>query len=197
MTPLETAAVLFTLLNVWLTVKENIWCWPTGIVGVTLYGFVNYEARLYSNTALQVIYLVLSIHGWYEWLHGGAHKTPLTITRASRRTLALCLVSAVVISAVLLLVLRATTGAALPVWDASTTAFSLVAQWMMNEKLVENWLLWLAVDIVYVPIYAVRSYNMTAALYAIFCLLAWKGYVDWRRSSKENQRSEVELGIRS
>jgi nicotinamide mononucleotide transporter len=197
MTPLETAAVLFTLLNVWLTVKENIWCWPTGIVGVTLYGFVNYEARLYSNTALQVIYLVLSIHGWYEWLHGGAHKTPLTITRASRRTLALCLVSAVVISAVLLLVLRATTGAALPVWDASTTAFSLVAQWMMNEKLVENWLLWLAVDIVYVPIYAVRSYNMTAALYAIFCLLAWKGYVDWRRSSKENQRSEVELGFRS
>ena len=63
MTPLETAAVLFTLANVWLAVKENIWCWPTGIVGVILYAFVNYEARLYSNAALQLIYLALSIHG--------------------------------------------------------------------------------------------------------------------------------------
>jgi nicotinamide mononucleotide transporter len=96
-------------------------------------------------------------------------------------------------SAILFVVLRATTGAALPVWDASTTAFSLVAQWMMNEKLVENWLLWLAVDIVYVPIYAVRSYNLTAALYAIFCLLAWKGYVDWKRSAKEIRRQKSEI----
>jgi nicotinamide mononucleotide transporter len=184
MTPLETAAVLFTLANVWLAVKENIWCWPTGIVGVILYAFVNYEARLYSNAALQLIYLALSIHGWYEWLHGGANRGELSVTRASLRIITVCLASGLLMSGILLLVLRATTDAALPLWDASTTAFSLVGQWMMNEKLVENWLIWLAVDIIYVPIYAYRSYPMTAGLYAIFCALAWKGYVEWKRSSR-------------
>jgi nicotinamide mononucleotide transporter len=190
MTPLETAAVLFTLANVWLAVKENIWCWPTGIVGVILYAVVNYEARLYSNAALQVIYLVLSIHGWYEWLHGGTNRSQLTVTRAGLRTLSICLGAGLLMSGILVLVLRATTDAALPLWDASTTAFSLVAQWMMNEKLVENWLLWLAVDVIYVPIYAFRSYPMTAALYAIFCLLAWKGYVDWKRSVRSVPASD-------
>lgn len=184
MTALETTAVLFTLANVWLAVKENIWCWPTGIVGVILYAFVNYEARLYSNAALQLIYLALSVHGWYEWLHGGANRSELTVTRASPRIMAICLAVGLLMSGILVLVLRATTDAALPLWDASTTAFSLVGQWMMNEKLVENWLVWLAVDVIYVPIYAFRSYPMTAVLYAIFCLLAWKGYVEWKRSSR-------------
>src|ERR1700687_42409 len=98
-TPLAIAAVLFPPANVWLAVKENIWTWPTGIVGVTLYLVVNYQARLYSNAGLQVVYLVLSIHGWYEWLHGGTNRTELRITHASRRVLVACAITGAVMTA--------------------------------------------------------------------------------------------------
>ena len=76
----KIAAVIFTLVNVWLAVKENIWTWPTGIVGVVLYTFVFYWRKLYLNAWLQIVYFVLSIHGWYEWLHGGVNKSERRIS---------------------------------------------------------------------------------------------------------------------
>lgn len=182
MSPLEIVAVLFTLANVWLMVKENIWGWPAAIVGVTLYALVNYEARLYSNAGLQIVYLVLSVHGWYEWLHGGENRSALVVTRTSRRAWMICLVAGFAGTIALLFLLRTPGDAALPFWDAFTTAFSLVAQWMMNKKLLENWILWLLVDIIYVPIYAARTYYLTAGLYAVFCVIAWRGWVEWKRS---------------
>ncbi len=182
MTPLEIVAVLFTLANVWLMVKENIWGWPAAIVGVSLYAVVNYQAHLYSNAGLQIVYLVLSVHGWYQWLHGGADKTELRVSRTSRRAWILCLLAGIAGTGVLILLLRTPGDAALPFWDAFTTSFSLVGQWMMNKKLLENWIVWLVVDIIYVPIYAARSYHLTAGLYAVFCVLAWRGWVEWKRS---------------
>lgn len=182
MTPLEIAAVAFTLVNVWLAIRENIWCWPVGIVGVALYTIVNYEARLYSNAGLQIVYLVLSVHGWHEWLHGGVNRGELHVRRTTRRQWLGCGVASILGTAALMLFLRATTDAAQPFWDASTTAVSLVAQWMMNEKLLENWVLWLLVDIVYVPLYVARSYPLTAGLYALFCVMAAAGYFQWKRS---------------
>jgi nicotinamide mononucleotide transporter len=183
MTPLEIAAVLFTLANVWLAVKENMWTWPMGIVGVALYTAVNYQAKLYSNAGLQIVYLALNIHGWYEWMHGGVNRSELRITRVSRRVAAICLAAGVALTAGLMVLLHWATDAAVPFWDASTTAFSLVGQWMMNEKITENWIVWLAVDIAYVPIYGLHGYRLTAVLYLIFCWMAWKGWVEWKRSA--------------
>ena len=85
-TPLEIAAVAFTLAGVILAIYENIWTWPTGIAGVLLYLVVNWRAHLYANAILQIVYFVLSIHGWYEWLHGGENKTELHVSRATPRT---------------------------------------------------------------------------------------------------------------
>jgi len=73
-TPLEMAAVLFTLINVWLAIKEKIWTWPAGIASVLLYLVVFWRSHLYLNAGLQIVYFVMSIHGWYEWLHGGVEK---------------------------------------------------------------------------------------------------------------------------
>jgi nicotinamide mononucleotide transporter len=182
LTPLEIIAAIVTLANVWLAVKENIWTWPAGIVSVTLYGFVNYQARLYSNAGLQLVYLVLSIHGWYEWLYGGEKKSQLRVRRASPRAWLGCTIAAIAGTVILLRVLPAMS--AHPFWDASTTAVSLVAQWMLNEKLLENWLLWLIVDLVYVPLYFSQHLQVTAILYAIFCVLAVRGLIDWRRSMR-------------
>jgi nicotinamide mononucleotide transporter len=181
-TPLESVAFLFIAANVWLAAKENIWCWPTGIVGVALYFVVNYQAGFYANAGLQVVYLILSIHGWYEWLHGGVNKTELHVSRTTRREWQWCMAAGIVLTGVLMVVLRLVEGAAQPFWDASTTAFSLVAQWMLNKKLVENWILWIVVDVIYVPLYFYRSLPLTAILYIGLTVLALKGYLDWKRS---------------
>jgi len=181
-TPLETAAFLFTAVNVWLAAKENIWCWPTGIGSVILYFFVNYQAGFYANAGLQIVYLGLSIHGWYEWLHGGMNRTELRVSRTSARRWIWCISAGVVLTAILMVVLRLVEGAEQPFWDASTTAFSLVAQWMLNKKLFENWALWIIVDVIYVPLYFYRGLSLTAILYAILTLIAVKGYLDWKRS---------------
>lgn len=179
--PLELVAIVFTLANVWLAVKENMWTWPAGIVSVVLYGIVFYQSKLYANAGLQVIFFILSIHGWYEWLRGGVNKTELRVRRTTRRQWIGCVIAGIVLTALLMWLLNVVSGSA-PFSDAVTTAFSIVGQWMLNEKLLENWLIWLAVDLIYVPLFIFSGRVPSAALYAFFCVLCVKGLIDWRRS---------------
>lgn len=182
MSVMEIVAALFGAVSVYLSVRENIWSWPTAIVNVFLYIFVFFEAKLYADMGLQVVYLVLSFYGWYQWLYGGKGRTALTVSRTPR-TLALVFFAAGCTFAVVLgFALRAGTDAALPFWDASTTSFSLLAQWMMTRKLLENWLIWIAVDVVYVGMYINKMLYPTAALYAVFLVLAVLGYFQWKKS---------------
>lgn len=181
-TPLETLAALFGAVSVYLSVRENIWSWPTAIVNVTLYIFVFLQARLYADMALQVIYIAISIYGWYEWLHGGAGKKALPVTRGTAR-LAVRLVAVGAVSVLLLgTILGRHTDAALPWLDSTTTVTSLIAQWMMARKILENWLVWVAVDVVYIGMFLYKSLVLTAALYAVFLVLSAMGYARWRKS---------------
>lgn len=168
-TPLEMAAVIFTLINVWLAIKEKIWTWPAGIASVLLYFVVFWRSHLYLNAGLQIVYFVMSIHGWYEWLHGGANKGELTITHASSRMWAVLMSIGVGITLILLWLLRLTAhDASLPIWDAVTTSFSLVGQYMLNMKIVQNWLIWALVDVIYVVMFIDQKLYPTAILYAFF-----------------------------
>ena len=184
MSTLEILAAVIGAISVYLSVRQNIWSWPTAIVNVLLYTIVFYEARLYADMGLQVIYAVLSVYGWYEWLHGGENRTELHVTRTGARVWAVLL--AVGVAGALLLggVFHYGTDAAFPFLDSALASWSLVAQWMMTRKLVENWLVWIAVDVVYVPLYAVKQLYPTAVLYAVFLVLAVKGWLDWRRSMR-------------
>ena len=179
--PLEGIAAVFGVISVFLSTRQNIWSWPTAIVNVTLYTIVFYEGRLYGQMGLQTVYLALSAYGWYQWLHGGEQKTPLHVSRASPRLLtglaALNIVSWVALAAIL-----RRTDAALPWLDALLTTTSLIAQWMMTRKILKNWLLWIAVDIVYVPMFVSQHLYATALLYGAFLVLAVMGIVEWRRS---------------
>jgi nicotinamide mononucleotide transporter len=170
------------VLAVRLTARENVWCWPVGIVNVTLSGVVFLHARLYSSTALQVVYLVLSVYGWYEWLHGGKDHGRLQVSHTPARWLAGLLVAGVTVSVLLGSFLRYRTDAALPFWDAGTTAFSLVAQWMITRKWVESWMVWIPVDVVYVGMYLSQGLHAFTGLYAVFLALAVLGLLEWRRS---------------
>ena len=182
MSPLELFAALFGAVSVWLSVRQNIWSWPTAIVNVVLYSLVFHEAKLYADMGLQVVYAILSVYGWYEWLYGGAGRTELHVTRTRPRLAALLALIAIAGSAMLGVVLHRASDAALPFMDSFLSSTSLVAQWMMTKKLLENWLVWIAVDVLYVGMFIYKELYLTAGLYAVFLALAVKGYIDWRRS---------------
>jgi nicotinamide mononucleotide transporter len=180
--PYEIAGALFGALAVWLTARENVWCWPIGLLNVGLYVVVFHEARLYADMGLQVVYAVLCVYGWHAWLHGGKDQGVLEVSRTPVPWRAPLFLAGSAVSVLLGFLLRRHTDAALPYWDSSTTAFSLVAQWMQTRKWLENWLVWIAVDVVYVGIYLYKDLLATAALYAVFLALAVVGYRAWRRS---------------
>ena len=185
MSTLELVAALLGAISVYLSVRQNIWSWPTAIVNVAVYAFVFYQAKLYADMGLQVIYAALSIYGWYEWLHGGENRTELHVTRTAPRLGALLTVIALAGSAVLGVLLRGATDAALPFMDSFLSSTSLVAQWMMTKKKLENWLVWIGVDVLYVGVFIFKHLYITAGLYAVFLALAVRGYIDWRRSMAE------------
>lgn len=184
---LEVVAALFGAVSVYLSARQRLASWPTAIVNVLLSAVVYYRARLYSDTGLQGVYFVLSVYGWYEWRFGGANRTELPVAATPRRQAPLLVaLTAAGALALGLLTTRYTDVLAhnqpwVPWTDATLTAASLVAQWMMTRKLVENWLVWIAVDVVYVPLLAYKGLYAFAVLYAVFLGLAVKGYVDWRR----------------
>ncbi len=179
---LELVAAVFGAVSVYLSVRQNIWSWPTAIVNVGLYAIVFFEAKLYADMGLQVIYVVLSVYGWYEWLYGGENRTTLRVTRTGSRLGALLALIALSGAALLGVVLRGATDAALPFMDSFLSSTSLVAQWMMTRKKLENWLVWIGVDVLYVGMFIYKHLYITAGLYTVFLVLAVRGFIDWRRS---------------
>jgi len=181
-TILEWTAVGFGVVAVWLTVRQNPWCWPLGIVNVSLFAALFWRERLYADAGLQLVYVGLSAYGWWAWVRGGPFPGQLRVRRTPRRALVLLALLVTALFLVLGLGLKRAPDASLPFWDAGTTAGSLVAQWMQTKKWLESWALWIAVDVVYVGMYLAKDLLPTAALYAVFILLAALGHREWSRS---------------
>ena len=186
---LEILAVVFGIVSVYLSTREHIWSWPTAIVNVSLYFVVFYEAKLYADMGLQVVYLALSVYGWYEWLYGGENRTELHVSRVGRSLAVRLALIGIVTAAVLGTMLARFTDAALPYLDSATTSTSLIAQWMMTRKIVESWAVWVAVDVVYVGMFFYKQLYLTAGLYTVFLVLAVLGYRQWKQSFEERARS--------
>jgi nicotinamide mononucleotide transporter len=184
----EILAVIFGIVSVYLSTRENIWSWPTALVNVSLYFVVFLEAKLYADMGLQVVYFALSLYGWYEWLYGGEHRTELHVSRTSRPLGVRLVLVGLASAAVLGTVLARFTDAALPYLDSVTTSTSLVAQWMMTRKILENWAVWAVVDVVYIGMFIFKHLYLTAGLYSVFLVLAVMGYFQWKRSLTEHDQ---------
>lgn len=191
MSTLEWIAAIAGAVSVFLSAREDIWSWPTAIVNVGLYTVVFWRAGLYSDMGLQVVYLVLSIYGWYEWLYGGAQHSELHVSRATFKEWAVTIPIALAFWLLLWHYTAALPGVSLPYLDSALTTVSLVAQWMMTRKILENWILWIAADVVYVPMYVYKGLPVTAGLYVVFLMLAVIGLVGWWRSYRQRRLEPV------
>jgi len=181
----EVLAVVTGIISVYLSTRENIWSWPTALVNVALYFVVFYETKLYADMGLQVVYFALSLYGWYEWLYGGENRTELRVSRTSQALGVRLAIIGIACAVVLGTLLARFTDAALPYIDSATTSTSLVAQWMMTRKILENWAVWAAVDVAYIAMFVFKQLYLTAGLYTVFLVLAVMGYVQWKRSLAE------------
>ncbi len=179
-------------LCVWLTVRGHIANFAVGIANAGFFLVLFASSRLWADSGLQVLFIVLGVIGWWQWLHGGAARSALTVQRATRLHLLFCVVAVVVGTAVLTLVLRAANDAA-PFWDALTTSLSLAAQWLLNTKKVQTWYFWIAADCIYIPLYLSRDLNLTAVVYLLFLGLCLAGLRAWRRAARPDPIGESVL----
>jgi nicotinamide mononucleotide transporter len=166
-----------------LTVVAHVSNFPVGIANSAFFLVLFLSARFYADAGLQVVYIALGFAGWWQWLRGGPQRAALRIGRAGPPMLVGCL-GFVVLGTWGLTVLLAAVRDAAPFWDALTTAISLAAQFLLNAKRLENWLFWLAADLVYVPFYLWKRLDLTAIVYALFIGLCVVGLRGWRAESR-------------
>jgi nicotinamide mononucleotide transporter len=190
-TAIEIVATTTGLLCVWLTAKENIWSWPVGLVNVGCFFVMFWEAKLYADTMLQVFFFILSVYGWIMWLT----KREGTKVRPTRKiTSRLTFILSVFLVVMTLLwgyVLQTYTDASIPYADAFIATLSLIAQYLLSSKVLENWLIWIAVDVMSVAMYAYKDLYAVAFLYLIFLFIAIAGYVGWKRALHTVDRREL------
>jgi nicotinamide mononucleotide transporter len=166
--------------GVWLQVKESHWNWPIQLASSAFYVVVFLQARLFADTSLNVLYIILYALGWYWWLRGGEHHTELHIGRTSRGLALLLTVVGAAATAGMTIFLTSVRDAA-PFLDALTTVMSLVALLLTGRKLFECWWVWVAVNTIYIGLYAYKGLLLTAVLYALFAVLSVVGLLNWRR----------------
>ena len=179
----ELAGALTTVLAIWLTVKESRWCFPTGIVSSLIYAAVFFDpsVRYYSDSFLQLVYILLLVYGWIHWTSGKKKSATLPVTKFTTAQRVLLLLVVLGTSFLLGFGLKKYTPASLPYVDAFTTCMSLAAQWMVARKKIENWHIWIVANVIYVYMYVHKELYITAVLYFVLLILAVAGLKEWKK----------------
>lgn len=182
---IEGFGVITGALCVYLAAKENILNWPISILSVVTYIYIFYNSKLYGDTILQFYFLFTAVYGWYYWTFGvksSTLKSARPVTRLSQKHWFVILFLLVSLSFLAGYLLDRFTDTDVPFIDAFCTITSFIAQYLMTRKKLENWLIWIFIDIIYIPLYIHKELFATAALCFIFTIIAIKGYIDWKRS---------------
>ncbi|MCU7530940.1 nicotinamide riboside transporter PnuC [Prescottella equi] len=166
---------------VWLVGRQSAWNWPIGIANNLVWILLFATAGLFADSALQVVYIALAVWGWRNWVQGRAGET-LAVTGTTGTEWVWLAGAGIAGTGALMLLLDTATSSTVPFWDAVTTVLSLLATWGQATKRWESWLLWIAADLIYIPLYLHKGLTLTALLYAGFLLLCIRGLLAWRRS---------------
>lgn len=179
---LEVFAVLFGILSVWYAKKENIWVYPTGIISTAIYVYICYKFILYGDLIINIYYTLMSIYGWYMWTRivKGHH---IEITKVNKidiiKTLAIFVVTAIFVICVYLYFNRF--DRITDYFDTFTTGVFFAAMWLMANKKIEHWLLWIAGNIISIPLYFIKGLGFTGIQFIIFLIIAIFGYLAWKK----------------
>lgn len=178
---IEIAASVIGIIGVWLTAKENILCWPAGLINVILSLYVFFNSRLYADVLLQVFYLVMTLYGWYNWLYGGEKRSKLKIRKINKTELISILIIGFTAAFITGWLFSRFTNASLPYIDSLVFVWGVIGTWAMGRKIIEHWIIWIINDLICVGIYAYKELYAFTILYLIFSILAVYGLLTWKK----------------
>jgi nicotinamide mononucleotide transporter len=178
-TVLEWMAVMLGLINVTLVVRRSVWNYPFGIVMVTLYAVIFYRAKLYSDALLQVFFFAVQFYGWHAWTRARAAAGEVIVERLSDRGRLAWAAGIVAATAGWGWLVHRFTDGSYPWWDAGVAVASVAAQVLMSQRRIENWWLWICVDVASIGLYAAKGLYPTMILYTVFLGLAIWGLLHW------------------
>jgi nicotinamide mononucleotide transporter len=190
MSPWEATAVVLAIAYLLLAVKENILCWFFAFASTAIYTVLFWDVSLLMESALNVYYMAMAVYGWYQWTHGGGNGSgqphALAVQSMSGRQHGLVILAIVVLSGFSGYLLSEHSDAAWPYIDSFTTWASVITTYLVTKKYLQNWLYWIVIDAVSVPLYIDRGLNLTALLFVAYIIIAIFGYLSWRNHLRKN-----------
>ena len=188
-TTLEIIAVVFGFLSVWFSKLNKIWVFPTGIISTSIFVYLLLKWELLGDMMINGYYFIMSIYGWYVWTRKVDEKqvTPISsISLKEKRTAFILFITTLIVVFIVYKTFDKWTS-----WvayaDTFTTAIFFVGMWLMAKRKIENWLFWIAGDIISVPLYFYKGLTFTSLQYLGFTFIAIFGYIAWKKSLHKTQ----------
>jgi nicotinamide mononucleotide transporter len=183
---IELLGAILGIMYIIFSIRQNLLTWPTGIFTSLLYIVVFFKSALYAAMGLQVYYVIISIYGWIFWLNGKNEnsKSLLPVQLVNWKLWIKIVVVSVIIYAVILFILLNFSDSDVPFIDSLTTSLSIVATWMLAKKYIENWILWIFVDLVSTGLYIYKNLWPTVILFLVYTIMAFFGYIEWKKDLK-------------
>ncbi|CAN5478795.1 nicotinamide riboside transporter PnuC [soil metagenome] len=178
---LELAAFVIALVMVGCNIREIHWGWPLAVISSLMYVAVFWRSRLYGDASLQIFFAAVAGWGWYQWLRGvRPDGSSLRVARLGLTGLVRMIAACALLWPLTGLFLKTFTDTDVPWWDGFTTALSVVGQFLLGRKYIENWLVWIVVNVVSVGLFIYKGLWLTTLLYAVFIVLSVVGYRAWK-----------------
>ncbi|MCF6357685.1 MAG: nicotinamide riboside transporter PnuC [Draconibacterium sp.] len=186
---IELLGAILGIAYVLFSIKQNILTWPTGLATSILYIIVFFQSKFYADMGLQVYYVGISIYGWYYWLKGKKPEssTAVPVRETSKNLWVKLIAIAILLYFVILIILLNFTDSDVPFMDSFTTALSIIATWMLAKKQIEHWLIWIFVDLFSAGLYIYKELWPTVILFAVYTVMAYLGYIEWKKDLKPQQ----------
>ena len=187
--PLEFVGLIIGLLYLYLEYKANIWLWPVGVIMPLVYIVICYQSKFYADMGIYIYYFFVSIYGWYIWSKSLKQTDEILISHLPRRYLVKLATIFLITFAVIAYVLIRFTDSPVPYGDSFTTSLSILAMWMLAHKYIEQWLLWIVVNIVSTGLYFWKGLDTTAVLFIVYSIIPVFGYFKWKKMMVEQQQN--------
>ncbi len=189
---IEVIAIVFGIISVWFSKKENIWVFPAGLINTTFYIYLSFKGDLYGEALVNLYYTVMSLYGWYNWLRrDNKNERILHITNSTVSEWIYEILFFLSLYVVLFLSLSyikdAFAPGAIPWADALASASAFTGMWLMARKKVNSWIWWIITNIASIPLYYVKGYEKTSIYYLILLVLAILGLQEWRKKANQHK----------
>lgn len=187
----EIIATLSFIIYVILATREHPLCWPVSMLGVAIMMYISFQAKLYADVVLNIFYFVISIFGMYNWIRGGGNSRPLPVSWSSKKLIFILIVIALAGTGITGWALDEFTDTDVPYWDALTTVLSFIGAYLLARKKIENWLVWIVTDAIYIGLYFYKSYPLLSMLNVFYVIISFFGLALWYKSLRKTRSATL------